>query len=170
MIIFTPIKDLPNEILEYKGIERVIKYNLSSYVADVSKLDMLIPSPEFISEDVLHGDCTDASFDIAYHGYILQNDYAFLQLMSIMIPEFTEIGVLIQILINVSDYRDIISESLMKLIQQRYGHNCFYVYNPEDLIYIETQDFSVPGLFALDSDIARWRIMNSASLGGEFYE
>lgn len=170
MIIFTPIKDIPAEYLEYKGISNIIKYNLTSYIADVPKLDMLIPSPEFIPEDVLRGDCTDASFDIAYHQYILQNDYAFLQLMSIMVPEFTEPGILIQILINVSNYRDIISESIMKLIQQRYGHNTFYVYNPEDFLYIEPQTFSVPGLFALDEDRNRWLIMTSGNLGGDIYE
>lgn len=165
MIIFTPIKDIPAEYLIEKGISDIVRLNLTSYYADIPNLSMLIPSINYIPENVLSGDCADPTFDIAYHGYILSNDNAFIELMSIMVPEYINPGTLVQILISVSDYRDIIAESLMKLIQQRYGHNCYYVKDLEDFLYIEEQDYNIPGLFALDKDIERWRIIMN-SMGG----
>lgn len=170
MIIFTPLKDFPIELLEYKKIGQVVQLNLSSYYSDIQNLDMLIPSPEYISEDVLSGDCSDATFDMEYHKFILDNNNAFCQLMSIMVPEFTlPPGTLVQVLIQNSNYRDIITESLMKLIQQRYGHNSYYVNVAEDLLYIEESDFSIPGLFALENDLARWRSMMPVD-NGDLYE
>lgn len=171
MIIFTPILDIPQDMLLYKGIDQVIKYNLTSYYAGIPMLNHLIPSVEYIPEDVINGDRTDASFDVAFHGYIMQNDNAFKQLMDIMAVEFNSVNVLIQILIEVSDYRNAIAESLAKLIQQRYGHNIFYVMTLEDFMYTEVnQDFSVPGLFMMDQDLGRWMMMHPEELSGEAYE
>lgn len=172
MIIFTPILDLPDELLFYKCISQVVKLNLTSYYAGIPVLDRLIPSIEFIPENVISGDCTDPSFDIAFHGYIMQNDEAFKQLMDIMAIEFNSTDVLIQILIEVSDYRNIIAESLAKLVQQRYGHNIYYIMTAEDFAYAEVnQDFSVPGLFMMDQDLARWRMMHPEELRvGDEYE
>ena len=59
MIIFTPILDLPDELLFYKCISQVVKFNLTSYYAGLPVLDRLIPSIEFIPENVISGDCTD---------------------------------------------------------------------------------------------------------------
>lgn len=156
MIIFTPIKQIPQEYLELKGINRVIQLNLTSYYSDVPTLNLLIPSSEYISEDLLNGDCSTPEFDIAYHNLIFSNDAAFLQLMSIMIPVFTDPDTLVHILINISNFRDVITESLCKLIQQRYGYNSYIIYELDDFLYTEESDMSIPGLFAIDSDIQRW--------------
>lgn len=168
MIIFTPILNIPDDILAAKGIEGVFKYNLSSYYAGIQVLDRLIPSIEFIPEDVLNGDCTDASFDIAFHGYIMQDDAAFKQFMNIMAIEFNCTNTLVQVLIEPSEYRDIISESIAKLIQQRYGHNVYYVNSIDDFICADVnQSFSTPGLFMMDQDLARWRMMYPEDLERE---
>lgn len=156
MIIFTPIKQIPQEYLELKGINRVIQLNLTSYHSDVPTLNLLIPSSDYISEDLLNGDCATPDFDVAYHSFIINNDAAFLQLMSIIIPVFTDPDTLVQILINVSNFRDVITESLCKLIQQRYGYNSYIVYELEDFLYTEESDMTIPGLFSIDSDIQRW--------------
>lgn len=159
MIIFTPIKQIPVELLTQKGIRQVVAFNLSSYFNDYPTLNLLVPSPQFISEDLLNGDCTTPEFDMSYHNFILNNDEAFLQFMNIMIPVFSNPDVLVQILINVSNFRDVITESLIKFIQQRYGYNSYLVYNLDDFVCVEESDMSVPGLFAMDQDLQRWQMM-----------
>ena len=169
MIIFTPIKNIPVEMLEYKRIRQVVQYNLSSYYNDAPTLNMLIPSSEYISEELMQGDCSIPTFDIEYHKFIFDNYNAFLQFMNIMIPAFTSPDTLVQVLINVSPFRDVITESLLKLIQQRYGYNAYIINELEDFLYTEESDLSIPGLFNMDQDLARWRCM-VPDIGGEMYE
>lgn len=158
MIVFTPLRSLPVEMLERKGIRQVIVYNLSSYYGDVPTLNMLIPSIAHMPEESLDGDVSSfPAFDVAYNSYIMSNDDAFVQFMNIMIPAYTSPDVLVQILISSSEFRDAITESLIKLIQQRYGYNIYIVNEPEDFLYTTESDFSVPGLFAMDGDLDRWR-------------
>lgn len=160
MIIFTPIKDIPAELLEMKSIRQVVKYNLSSYFSDIPTLNFLIPSSDYISEKELNGDCTTPEFDISYHNYIINNDNAFVQFMNMVIPVFTDPDTMVQVLINKSNFRDVITESISKLIQQRYGYNVYQVNETEDFIYTEESDFSIPGLFIMDKDVNRWQTLH----------
>lgn len=157
MIIFTPIRDIPVELLEAKRIRQVVKYNLSSYYSDVPTLNMLIPSSEYIPEELMEGDCSLPVFDIEYHKFIFENNEAFMQFMNLIIPVFGSPEVLVQILINQSEFRDIITESLIKLIQQRYGYNAYIVNEVDDFLYTEESSMSIPGLFIMDQDLHRWR-------------
>lgn len=160
MIIFTPIRTIPVEMLEQKGIRQVVTYNLSSYFSDVATLNMLIPSIAYMPEETIDGDISSfPAFDVAYGEYIMNNIDAFCQFMNIIIPAYTSPDTLVQILINSSEFRDAITESLIKLIQQRYGYNIYIVNDIEDFLYTEESDFSIPGLFALDQDLIRWRSM-----------
>ena len=79
--------------------------------------------------------------------------------MNIIVPAFVSPETLVHIMIKNSDYRDVITESLVKLIQQRYGYNVCIVNEIEDFIYTEESDFSIPGLYAYDNDFIRWRSM-----------
>ena len=152
-------------MLEYKKISRVLIYNLSSYFSDVPTLSMLIPNIQYIPESALDGDISVVpEFDIMYGQHVIQNNEAFLQLMMLLVPEYTEPDTLIQVLIDRSEFRDAITESLVKLVQQRYGYNICIVNEIDDFIYAEESDFSIPGLFALDADLERWRMM-MASMG-----
>lgn len=157
MIIFTPIQNIPVEYLEYKGIRQVVKYNLSSYYNDAPTLDALIPTPNNIPSNVIIGDATDPIFDIEYHNYIINSQPAFMEFMSIIVPAYTSPDTMVQIMIRSSNIRDVITESLLKLIQQRYGYNACIVNEVEDFLYTTESDFSIPGLFTLDQDLARWR-------------
>ncbi len=159
MIIFTPIRDIPVELLEYKGVRQVIKYNLSHYYAEMPTLNMLIPSIQSIPEDILNGDCSDASFDQSYHNFIFTNDQAFIQFMNIIVPAFTNPDCLVQVTVTDNDYANAITESLIKLIQQRYGYNAYIINDVDDFMYAEESDFSIPGLFVIDQDLMRFRMM-----------
>lgn len=168
MIIFSPIKEIPVEFLEYKGIRQVVTYNLTSYYNHAPTLNLLIPSLAAVPENILNGDCTTPEFDISYHSFIINNDQAFIQFMNIMVPVFNSSDTLVHVLINVSNFRDVITESLLKLIQQRYGYNAYIVNELDDFLYANESDFSIPGLFTMDKDIQRWQLMTATS--GDFYE
>ena len=170
MIVFTPLQNFPIEYLQYKGIRQVIKYNLSSYYNDAPTLNALVPSPQYIPQDVLLGDTTDPIFDIEYHKYIFESQQAFMEFMSIMVPAFTSPDTLIHIMIKQSNFRDVIMESLIKLIQQRYGYNVCIANEVDDFLYTEESDFSIPGLFALDQDLARWRAVQDDPVESGYYE
>ena len=165
MIIFTPILNIPNELLMAKGITSVIKFNLSTYYVDVPTLFNLVPT--FTNkQDKSLNDYDNPSFDIAYHRYLLDNNVTFNEFMSIVIPANMNPDCLIQVLIKQSEFRDVVTESLLKLIQQRYGYNCYIVNEVEDFIYTDESDFSIPGLFAFEQDRARWFALNNV---GEEY-
>lgn len=167
MIIFSPIRDIPVDILQYKGVRQVVKYNLSHYYAEMPTLNLLVPSSQFIPEDILNGDCSNTDFDREYHNFIFNNDIAFAQFMSIIIPVFMNPDTLVHITIIFNEYSNAFVESLIKLIQQRYGYNSYFINDIDDFIYTSDSEFSIPGLFMLDQDLARWRLMNNESIRGE---
>lgn len=160
MIIFTPIKDLPYEYLERKNIRQVVKYNLSSYYADIPTLVGLVPNPEFMSEDAIRTNEVDPRFDIEFHQYIMNNPQSFDQFMNIVLPVYMNPDTLVQVLISESNYRDAITESIIKLIQARYGYNSYIIHDIEDFLYAEESTFSIPGLFSMDQDLQRWHMMH----------
>lgn len=162
MIIFTTLKNIPKEYLEEKAIRQVIKFNLSSYFSgdNIILLNKLIPIGG-IPDDVVTGDTSDPEFDRFYASYIMQDQDAFFQFMTIINYEYLYPDILIQILISTDGIREAISESLMKLIQQRYGMSSFYVFTLEDFLYINIPEvgMSIPGLFILDNDLSIYRNM-----------
>lgn len=95
-----------------------------------------------------------------YHKYIFENDVVFNQFMSIVVPANVNPECLVQVLVKFSEYRDIITESLIKLIQQRYGYNSYIISDSEDFLYVEESDFSIPGLFLFEQDRTRWFMLN----------
>lgn len=169
MIIFTTIRNIPYELLEYKGIRQVVSYNLSSYYSDAPSMNALIPSIQNMSEEILQGDCLIPQFDIEYGKHVIGDNNAFLQFMNIIVPAYMNTDMLVQVLIGHSNFRDAITESLIKLIQQRYGYNSYIVNDIEDFLCVDESDFSIPGLFTIDEDIARWRSMIEPQ-GGDIIE
>ena len=94
-----------------------------------------------------------------------------MQFMAIIVPAYTSPDTLVHIMIQQSNFRDVITESLLKLIQQRYGYNACIVNEVNDFLYVEESDFSVPGLFILDQDLARWRAsQDDPYQGSDYYE
>lgn len=167
MIVFTTLKDIPYEYMAYKNIRSSYHFNLGSYLEGMPLLDRLIPNfenvPEDVYENLVKGNFSTPEFDIMYHNSIMSDDGAFAQLMAIIIPEFNETDSLILIHINESEFRDVVVQSLMKLIQQRYGVSSYFVRDVEDFLYVEEQSFSIPGLFAIQKDLDRWRYLMIAS-------
>ena len=96
----------------------------------------------------------DKEFDIAYANYIFSNDNIFMEFMKIVYPLYC--GQDVFLLVSRSENtHDIITESLCKLIQQRYGYNYQLLNNKDDIDYYDESGFSILGIQALDIDKER---------------
>lgn len=131
-----------------------IVYNLTSMREGFNKLNLLIPPLEL-------GRFTGKDFDIAYADYIMNNDVVFMQFFDIIWHLY--LGHDVYILISKDDWAENLTESLMKLIQQRYGINGIEINSEEDLFYYSNKgivsDF-VPSLLPnLDIDKDRFAMI-----------
>lgn len=122
-------------------------FNLSSPVEGVPRLELL---PPFQSYDI-------KQFDIEYYNYIINNDGVFYEFMSKIIMNLY-FGINVIILIGKGEVYEFISESLQKLIQQRYGINSYVINDIEDyeMLNIDKTQFSLQGLYNLDKDKERF--------------
>lgn len=133
------IPDIPLHIL-----------NLSSYKEGIEKLNLLPPTNGTLPFK------DEKEFDIAYANYIMSNDFTFMELMKIIIPIYE--GKDVYIVVSRSPYFDMITESLTKFIQVRYSIISQYIYDFNDLEFID-MDLSfanIQGLYNLDVDKERF--------------
>lgn len=134
-------------------VKNAITYNLTSVLQYGNKLDLFIAPQELFSYD-------SKDFDVKYYNFVMENK--FMELMKIIMPLYYGKNVII--LISDDQYNNIVSESLQKIIQQRYGILAYLIYEIEDLdmISIDKSEFSIQGLYNLDIDKAKYSdIMNS---------
>ena len=143
-----------------------VMYNLSSMREGFISLQALIP-PNTI------GRLTDREFDIAYANYIMSNDTLFCIFFQIIYNLY--IGKDVFIIISTEDWSENLLESLLKLIQQRYGYNGVLINTEADYLYAATSmNFGFApgyGIFNLDQDkerfttlIEQYRIANNGAL------
>lgn len=117
----------------------------------------IMPPPNTILSD-------EYSFDKVYFDYIMNNDYIFLEFMKIIMPLYYGYDVYIEV--TQGGNFDYITESLIRIIQQRYGYNSYIVNDPEDILMIGTEvvpegEFSIQGLAMLDADKERYSYMTT---------
>ena len=93
-------------------------------------------------------------FDYQYANAIFNNDQMFEAFMSIMIPVYEGINTIL--LVQRDPYRDCLMESLIKLVQQRYGYNSWIVEDIDDIECLREPTFNPYGIMALDADIRRY--------------
>lgn len=98
-------------------------------------------------------------YDITYANYIMQNDHVFYEFFQIIYPLY--IGKDVYLIYDISDWGEDMIESLLKLIQQRYGYNACRIDSIEDYEYYRYQNnsgnFSAGyGLYNLDQDKERF--------------
>jgi hypothetical protein len=128
-----------------------IAFNISTYKEDFWKLPSILPPREL-------GVTDGYDFDIAYANYILGNDIAFCEFFSIIYHLYMNKDV--YLIVNPDDWSEDITESLLKLIQQRYGVNGVLVNSEEDYQYAQMSAnvsfASGPCLWNLDNDKERY--------------
>lgn len=106
---------------------------------------------------------TEREFDINYMNWIFYNDAQFMGLMQIINNLYNGMDVFLAI--SQDDWSMMTTESLLKLIQQRYGINGVIINTYEDLDYVEDSTFEPYGLINLDQDLARYQYI-IATIGG----
>lgn len=134
-----------------------IIYNLSSMLEGFPRL-RLMPSWQMDVFDEL-------SFDIAYAQFILQNDFAFFDMMQIAANIANGYHVYLMISKEYETYLNY-AASLLKFIQQRYGYNSIEINSIEDYMYArDDSTFSVPGVLTFDDDMKRFTEMMVRNYG-----
>lgn len=117
-------------MLMYGNSQNVIAtgnvYNLTSMREGFTRLNSLIPPNNL-------GRLTGRDFDLAYADYILSNDIIFIEFFHIIYSLY--IGTDVYIIISDDDWSENLVESLLKLIQQRYGYNACKINSLEDYVY-----------------------------------
>lgn len=107
-------------------------YNLTSLKEGYARLPYLIPPNEI-------GRFTGRDFDIAYANYIMGNDIIFKQFFDIIYLLYT--GKDVYLVISENDWSENLVESLLKLIQQRYGYTPYKINCFDDFLYAKNSAF-----------------------------
>lgn len=126
--------------------DKFVILNLSSLVEGFPRVH-LVPSVTAMYND-------DKQFDIDYANFIISNDNAFMELMKIIYPLYIGEDVFLLVSRNENTH-DIVTESLCKLIQQRYGYNYQLLNEESDINYDDDSNFSFYGIQTLDIDKER---------------
>lgn len=131
--------------IPYGMIDDLVVYNLFSLKEGLDNLN-LIPSVRM--------DYNSKEFDRLYAQNIISNDDTFIELMRIVYPLYE--GKNVYLVTTLNDLFDGLTESILKLIQDRYGYNYSIINSYEDIQYLDDDsDFSLNGLFNLDHDKER---------------
>lgn len=140
-------------VLQFIPYEYII-FNHSAYVENL--VDIKLLPPNFL------GSNSEYDFDKKYFEFIMNSDTVFLELMKIIMNLYE--GQNVFLVISDNEWSTILIESLLKLIQQRYGINATRIYSEEDLLYAEESDFEPGyGLFNLDQDKDRWSYLYAST-------
>lgn len=164
MIVFMDNPEY-SELLRYKfpGRDPVI-LNLSSLYSGYINITHLIAKISPINNTALTMPdfVNSIEFDMQYASAVLSNSELFGSLINIMLRAYE--GYLVCILVQRDPYRDAVMESLIKLIQQRYGYNCWIIEDPDDIEIMSEQMLLPNGLLTLDSDIKQYNQMYSKGI------
>ena len=106
------------------------------------------------------GAIDEYDFDCRYANYIMTDDFAFMNMMSVVMDLYSGINVFI--LADEDDFytydgwNAILVQSFMKLLQQRYGINGTKIDNHWDMENANPTEFSEYGILNLDVDKERY--------------
>lgn len=162
MLIFGPYNCIPYS-------RDIVVYNYSSLTEHIPRMGLLVP-PDVVQN------MGEYELDVVYYNYIMNNDDLFILFMNIILPIYSGSDVYVCISkFGYNDYTNNMNESLIKMIQQRYGYNAAVINDISDLDYITPEDFSfsIQGLHNLDEDKKRLVIILESrriQAGGRIYE
>ena len=161
----------PTSCLQYIDVSSFKVYNLTGMVEGFDSIQALIPPNEL-------GRFDSYEFDVNYYNYIIQNNAMFVTFFRII--QSLYIGQNVYIISDEADWCENLIESILKIIQQRYGYNGYCVKNNEDIMFAIQRDNSTfdstYGLANLDQDKLRYQyivkqmeIMNPRARLEDFY-
>lgn len=131
-----------------------IIYNITSYKEGLNRLNLLPPLDRRLFKD------DGREFDILYAQWIFNNDAQFYDFFRIIYDLY--LGKDVFLVMDYSDWSENIIESLLKLIQQRYGYNGMLIDSFDAYIYAQNNilsGFDSVLLPNLDMDKDRFSIL-----------
>jgi hypothetical protein len=132
--------------------DNTVVYNLTSLIEYYPRLNLLVPSGI--------GYYDGYEFDVAYMNYIFGNNEVFTQFFQIVMNLY--MGKDVYIITDDELWSENLVESLMKLIQQRYGYNCCRINSYEDYTNMKDGKFDPGwGLANLDADKERFSMIDA---------
>ena len=142
-----------------------VVYNLDSLIEGFPKVEILPPINTMYMDQ--------KQFDFFFQDYIFRNDSIFYEFMSkIMMPLY--MGNHVYLLTSGDPFNDLhdgtaifsmVNESLLKIIQCRYGYIGAIINQYEDIEYLRRDSlFSVEGIQILDRDKERWTAMTAGRM------
>jgi len=163
MIIFTDRIDLIPSI-EFRFKRQAVIMNLSSARSGFIDLTPLMIRFRYYNPGgmALNQFVNTVEFDMNYAN-ALQNDPIMYKCMQSIIFRSYE-GEVVVILVYRDPYRDAIMESLIKLIQQKYGHGCWIVEDEDDIMDLKEQGFTPMGLQLIGEEL---QMYNEAYIQGK---
>ena len=150
----------PSRCLQYIDTSSFKVLNLTGMIEGFDSIQALIP-PQTL------GKFSTYEFDVNYYNYIMENDGVFILFFRII--QFLYSGKDVYIISDEQEWCESLIESLLKIIQQRYGYNAYPVSSDEDVLYALQRDESYfnssYGLANLDVDKTRYQyIVNNINL------
>jgi hypothetical protein len=118
------------------------------------------------------GAVSEYDFDLRYMHWIIDNDSNFTNFMNIIMQLYYGKNVYLITSDNNDDWSNALKESLLKLIQQRYGIEAVEVDCLDDIVYAKDCEFSEYGIINLDQDKERYLYLYESyriSNGGQVY-
>lgn len=145
MIIF----GAPNVVLPIiQGRNDFIVYNLSANIVN--------PSIPTLNLQYLKGlDFTNKDYDNIFANMVFENDSIFIEFMKLILPLRDGYNVAI-LIYREENLFDPFSETIAKLIQQRYGYNYQMINTMDDYNEWDDSNFDINGTFLLDRDSDRY--------------
>ena len=104
-----------------------IIYNITSYREGLVRLNLLPP----LDKRLYLNDCRE--FDLMYAQWIFNNDIQFFDFFRIIYDLY--LGKDVFLVMDTSDWSENIIESILKLIQQRYGYNGILIDSFDSYVY-----------------------------------
>lgn len=138
-------------------VEDICIYNLTSPIEGYPILDLVPPNDLTFTYD--------NTFDKIYYEFILNNDDKFMNLMTIIMNEYYNKNT--YLIVSEGMGYDYINESLMKLIQVRYGIIVQYIGDKSDYEMIRNDtdiSFSIFGMDSLMQDKERFALLYAENM------
>lgn len=147
-------------MLLYGTIRAVKHIPTESVIFNYTGLSEDFPRIGLLPPRVL-GASSEYDFDMKFYDYLINNDEIFMEFMKIILLLYE--GKDVFLIISEDEWSTILIESLLKVIQQRYGINGAKIDTEEDMLYVEESDFDPGyGLLNLDQDKERYTYIFTA--------
>lgn len=138
----------------------LVVFSLTGMREGFPTLGILPPNTILFSDDP-----NERISDEIMMNYIFSNDNIFFEFFSkVMYPLYS--GADVYIVVTNGSVFDSITESVIKIIQQRYGYNAAYINYADDLSYIDKDtNFSLTGVYNFDIDKERYTAIGASTFG-----